>query len=72
MTVTMDSAVFMGRNYLNNCQSIANTTDLTLEQMFDRSTRLVSSCSVFIGVSCLVSLFTSLSELSHPVHEHMT
>ena len=31
-----------------------------------------NSCSVFIGVSWLVSLFTSLSELSHPVHEHMT
>ena len=29
MTVTMESAVFMGKNYLNNCQSIANTTDLT-------------------------------------------
>ena len=32
MTVTMESAVFMGKNYLNNCQSIANTTDLTLKQ----------------------------------------
>ena len=35
MAVTMESAVFMGKNYLNNCQSIANTTDLTLKQMFD-------------------------------------
>ena len=42
MTVTMESAVFMGKNYLNNCQSIANTTDLTLRQMFDVPTRLVS------------------------------
>ena len=41
MSVTMDSAVFMGKNYLNNCQSIANTIDLTLRQMFDISTRLV-------------------------------
>ena len=41
MTVTMESAVFMGKNYLNNCQSVANTTDLTLKQMFDKSTRLV-------------------------------
>ena len=24
MTVTMESAVFMGKNYLNNCQSIEN------------------------------------------------
>ena len=42
MTVTLESAVFMGKNYLNNCQSIVNTTDLTLKQMFDISTRLVS------------------------------
>ena len=42
MTVTMESAAFMGKNYLNNCQFIANTTDLTLKQMFDISTRLVS------------------------------
>ena len=42
MTLTMESAVFTGKNCLNNCQSIANTTDLTLKQMFDISTRLVS------------------------------
>ena len=39
VAVTMESAVFMGKNYQNNCQSIANTTDLTLEQMFDISTK---------------------------------
>ena len=42
MSVTMESAVFMTKNYLNNCHSIANTKDLTLKQMFDISTRLVS------------------------------
>ena len=42
MSVMMESAVFMGKNYLNNCQSIANTKDLTLRQMFDISTILVS------------------------------
>ena len=42
MTVTMESAVFMEKNYLDNCQSIANTTDLTLKQMFDISTKLAS------------------------------
>ena len=42
MTVTMESAVSMGKNYLNSCQSIANTTDLTIKQMFDIYTRLVS------------------------------
>ena len=42
MTVTMESAVFMGKNYLNYCQSIANTKVLTLKQMFYISARLVS------------------------------
>ena len=42
MAVTMESAVFMGRNFQNNRNSVANTTDLTLKQMFDISTRLVS------------------------------
>ena len=42
MSVTMESAVFMGKNYLNNCHSIANTKDLTLKHMFDIYTRLVS------------------------------
>ena len=41
MAVTMESAVFMGKNY-QNCHSIVNTTDLTLKQMFDISTKLVS------------------------------
>ena len=35
MSVTLESAVFMGKNYLNNCHSIANTKNLTLKQMFD-------------------------------------
>ena len=42
MAVTMDSAVFMGKNYLNKCQFIVNTTDLTLKQMFDISAKLVA------------------------------
>ena len=50
MTVTMESAVFMGKNYLNNCQCIANTTDLTLKQMFDISTRLVSEQDEISGL----------------------
>ena len=53
MTVTMDSAVFMGKNYLNNCQSIANTTDLTLKQMFDISTRLVSEQDEISGLETI-------------------
>ena len=42
MSVTLESAVFMGKNYQNNCNSIANTTDLTLKQMFDKTTKLAS------------------------------
>ena len=42
MSVTLESAVFMGKNYLDNCHSITNTRDLTLKQMFDISEKLVA------------------------------
>ena len=42
MAVTMESAIIVGKNFQNNRNSIANTTDLTLKQMFDISTKLVS------------------------------
>ena len=60
MTVTVESAVFMGKNYLNNCQSIANTTDLTLKQMFDISTRLVSEQDLRIGNNWLGESFMEI------------
>ena len=53
MTVTIESAVFLGKNYLNNCQSIVNTTDLTLKQMFDISTRLVSEQDEISGLETI-------------------
>ena len=53
MSVTMESAVFMGKNYLNNCHSIVNTTDLTLKQMFDISTRLVSEQDKISGLETI-------------------
>ena len=53
MTVTMESAVFMGKNSLHNCQSIVNTTDLTLKQMFDISTRLVSEQNEISGLETI-------------------
>ena len=53
MTVTMESAVFTEKNYLNNCQSVANTTDLTLKQMFDISTRLVSEQDEISGLETI-------------------
>ena len=55
MSVTMESAVLMGKNYLNNCQSIANTKDLTLRQMFDISTRLVSQQDEISGLEAIGS-----------------
>ena len=42
MSVTFESAVLMGKNYLDNCHSIANTRDLTLKQMFDFSAKIVA------------------------------
>ena len=54
MAVTMEPAVFMGNNYMNNCQSIVNTTELTLKQMFDVSTRLVSEQDEISGLETIV------------------
>ena len=42
MAVTMESATFMGKNFQNNQNSIENTADLTLKQMFDMSAKLVT------------------------------
>ena len=53
MSVTLESAVFMGKNYLDNCHSITNTKDLTLKQMFDISTRLVSEQDEISGVETI-------------------
>ena len=49
MSVTMESAVFMGKNYM----SIANTKDLTLKQMCDISTRLVSEQDEISGLETI-------------------
>ena len=53
MAVTMESATLMGKNYLNNCHSIVNTTDLTLKLMFDISTRLVSEQEEISGLETI-------------------
>ena len=42
MSVTMESATFMGKNFQDNQNSIVNTADLTLKQMFDISAKLVA------------------------------
>ena len=41
MAVTMNAATFMGKNFQDNQNSIVNTTDLTLKQMFGISAKLV-------------------------------
>ena len=42
MAVTIESATFMGKNFQDNQNSIVNTADLTLKQMFDISAKLVA------------------------------
>ena len=49
MSVTLDSAVFMEKNYLD----ITNTKDLTLKQMFDISARLVSEQDEISGLETI-------------------
>ena len=42
MAATMNGATFMGKNFMDNENSIKNSTDLTLKKMFDISEKLVS------------------------------
>ena len=51
--VTIESAVCMGKNFQNNSNSIANTTDLTLKQMFDISAKLVSEQDEILGLETI-------------------
>ena len=45
MSVALESAVFMGKNYSDKCHSITNTRDLTLKPMFDISEKFVRGVS---------------------------
>ena len=53
MAVTMESAIFMGKNFQNNRNSVANTTDLTLKQMFDISAKLVTEQEDISGLETI-------------------
>ena len=53
MSVTLESAVFMEKNNLDNCHSITNTKDLTLKQMFDISAKLVSEQDEISGLETI-------------------
>ena len=45
MSSTLQTSVFMGKNYSDNLHSIKNTEDLTMKQMFDISEKLISEQS---------------------------
>ena len=53
MSVTLESALFMGKNYLDNWHSIKNTKDLTMKRMFDISAKLVSEQDEIYGVTTI-------------------
>ena len=53
MSVTMESAVTMGKNNSDNQHSIKNTKNLTMKQMFDISTRLVSEQDEISGLETI-------------------
>ena len=53
MSVTLESAVLMGKNYSDNWHSIKNTKDLTMKQMFDISAKLVSEQDEIYGVKTI-------------------
>ena len=42
MAAAMNAATFMGKNFMDNQNSIMNSRDLTLKKMFDITLKLVS------------------------------
>ena len=53
MSSTLESSVFMGKNYSDNWHSIKNTKDVTMKQMFDISSKLVSEQDEIDGVKTI-------------------
>ena len=53
MAVTMESAVLMLKNFQDNQNSIVNTADLTLKQMFDISAKLVTEQEEISGLEAI-------------------
>ena len=45
MSSTLETSVFIGKDYSENLHSIKNTQDLTLKQMFDISEKLITEQS---------------------------
>ena len=54
MSLTLESAVFKGKNYSDSWHSIKNTKDLTMKQMFDMSAKSVSEQDEIYGVKTIV------------------
>ena len=50
MAATMNAATFMRKNFLDNQNSIKNSTDLTLKNMFDTTAKLVNEQEEIVGV----------------------
>ena len=53
MSATMNAATFMGKTFLDNQNSIMNSTDLTLKKMFDISAKLVSEQEEISGLETI-------------------
>ena len=53
MSVTLESAVLMVKNYSDNWHSIKTTKNLTMKQMFDISAKLVSEQDEIYGVKTI-------------------
>ena len=53
MVVTMNSATFVGKNFLDHQNSIKNSTDLTLKKMFDISSKLVGEQDEIFNVDAI-------------------
>ena len=53
MSVTMESSLLLGKNESDNSQTIKNTEDLTMKQVFDISAKLVSGQDVIYGVETI-------------------
>ena len=53
MSSTLQSSVFMGKNYSDNWHAIKNTKDLRMKQMFDIPEKLVSEHDEIYGVKTI-------------------
>ena len=53
MAATMNAATFMEKNFLDNQNSIENSADLTLKNMFDITEKLVRDQEEIVGVEMI-------------------